>query len=80
MATFFGKGLRSWEKLANFVAKMSIVAYIVLLIALMVVELLYMRFARAIGAVSACHERDSHHRPTVIGGGIVFYVAAVVAV
>ena len=59
---------------------MSIVAYIVLLIALMAVELLYMRFARAIGAVSACHERDSHHRPTVIGGGIVFYVAAVVAV
>lgn len=59
---------------------MSITAYIVLLIALLAVEALYMRFARAIGAVSACQQRDSHHRPTVIGGGIVFYVAAVVAV
>lgn len=59
---------------------MSITACIVLLIALFGVEALYMRFARAIGAVSACHQRDSHCRPTVIGGGIVFYVAAVVAV
>ena len=59
---------------------MSIVAYIVLLIALLAVELLYMRFARALGVVQGCHQRDSHSRPTVIGGGIVFYVAGVVAI
>ena len=58
---------------------MNLIAYIVLLVGLFIAEYLYICFARSIGAVHKCAQRDSHQRPTVVGGGVVFYVAALVA-
>ena len=52
--------------------------YVVVFVVLLGVELLYFRVANYFNIIDKPNERSSHSRITLRGGGIVFYVGALV--
>lgn len=52
--------------------------YFVVFVVLLGVELLYFRVANYFNIIDKPNERSSHSRITLRGGGIVFYVGALV--
>ena len=52
--------------------------YLVVFVVLLGVELLYFRVADHFNIIDKPNERSSHTRITLRGGGVVFYVGALV--
>ncbi len=53
---------------------MPITAYIFIIIGLALSEAIYLHLARRFGVLAQPAVRSSHTRPTVVGGGLVFYL------
>ena len=56
---------------------MSLTAYIYIFVIIAILQTVYIAIARKAGIVSVPCRRSSHLRPTVSGGGIVFYFAVI---
>lgn len=52
--------------------------YLVIFLLLLAVQLLYFRIASRMKIVDRPNHRSSHTKPTLLGGGIVFYAAALI--
>lgn len=53
-------------------------AYVIIFCLLTALELGYLAVGRRLGAIDVPNERSSHLRPEVLGGGVMFYFAALV--